>query len=510
MDYYLYGMSTIRRQSIISSIVIYIGFAVGLLNTYFFTKEGLFTQEQYGLIGIFIAISALMMAFAQMAMPSYIFKFYPYYKDHLALRKNDMLTWALVVSCIGFLMVMIAGWAFKDLVIRKFGTNSPQLIQYYYWIFPMGFGLTIYTVLESYAFGLGKPVLTSFLREVKWRLLTTLLIVLFSAGIIGDYSLFIKLYSFSYLLIALFLLGYLIYTRQIHLTFRVSKVSRRLFSKIVTFSLFLYSGTLIFNIAQVFDSLVIASVLEGGEAKVGIFTLAQLMAGVIQAPQRAIVASAIPHIARAWKEKNIELLQRIYQRSSLNQLIFALGLFFLIALNYFEAVKTFQLKEIYLSGFNVFILLGLMRIVDMGTGVNTQIMGTSNYWKFDLISGIVLLFFMLPLSYFLAKKYDIIGPAIANLISVAIYNLIRIIFLWKKFKLFPFTRQSLYTLLASIAAYAICHYSLLAIHGFPGLILRSIVFVLLYGSAVIYFRLSPDILPVLATIGRRLRLIKKK
>ncbi len=32
-------MSNIRRQSIISSVVIYIGFAVGLLNTYFWKNE---------------------------------------------------------------------------------------------------------------------------------------------------------------------------------------------------------------------------------------------------------------------------------------------------------------------------------------------------------------------------------------------------------------------------------------------------------------------------------------
>ena len=76
-------MSNIRRQSIISSGVVYIGFVVGLLNIYFFTKQDLFLSSQYGLTTIFIAIATLMMAFSTLAMPSYIFKFYPYYKDNL-------------------------------------------------------------------------------------------------------------------------------------------------------------------------------------------------------------------------------------------------------------------------------------------------------------------------------------------------------------------------------------------------------------------------------------------
>jgi len=77
------------RQSIISSVVIYIGFAVGLLNTYFFTKEGYFHKNEYGLTTVFIAIAVLMNGLTTLGMPAYITKFYPYYKDNL--RPNKMI-----------------------------------------------------------------------------------------------------------------------------------------------------------------------------------------------------------------------------------------------------------------------------------------------------------------------------------------------------------------------------------------------------------------------------------
>ena len=70
-------------------------------------KQGLFTEAQYGLTTLFIAIATMMMAFANLAMPSYIYKFYPYYNDYLPPRKNDMITWSLLVSTIGFILVMI-------------------------------------------------------------------------------------------------------------------------------------------------------------------------------------------------------------------------------------------------------------------------------------------------------------------------------------------------------------------------------------------------------------------
>ncbi len=107
-----------------------------------FTKEGGFTKEQYGLTGIFIAIATLMFSFANLGMPSYIYKFYPYYNDNLDKKRNDILSLALVVSLVGFCFVALGGFYFRDIVIRKFG-YSPELVQYYYWIFPFGLGLNL-------------------------------------------------------------------------------------------------------------------------------------------------------------------------------------------------------------------------------------------------------------------------------------------------------------------------------------------------------------------------------
>ncbi len=496
-------MSTLRRQSIISSIVIYIGFAVGILNTYFFIKPGLFEPAQYGLTTLFIAIAMMMMAFSSLGMPAYVFKFYHYYNDHLPPRKNDMITWALLFSLIGFGLVVIAGLVFKQLVIRKFSENSQLLVTYYYWIFPMGLGLTIYNILEAYAWSLHKSVLTNFLREVQWRLFTTLLIVLFITGVIKDFDLFIKLFAFGYPVIAVTLLSYLILTKKIHFTFKISKVTRRMLPKIVALCSFVYGGTLIFTLSQVFDSFVIASVLEDGLGKAGIFALATIMTSIIQAPQRAIISASISHLSKGWKEKNMALLQKIYQRSSINLLIFACGIFLLVWLNFYDAIGMVG-KPAYLQAGNIFFLLGITKIIDMGTGVNGQIIATSTRWRFELLSGIVLLVVMLPLTYILTKQYGIIGPAIASLFSITLYNSIRIIFLWKNFKLFPFTKETVFTILLAGSCYGVCYFAFRNMEGFTGLIIRSLLFIILYAFGIVYLKLSPDIKPVLQTIRKKL------
>ena len=498
-------MSNIRRQSIISSLIIYFGFAVGLLNTWLFaSREAGFQDNQFGLYNAFIAIAMLMMALSNMAMPSYIYKFFPYYKDHLPAKKNDQLTIALVVGLIGFAGVAIAGFVFKGLVIKKYITNAPEIVTHYSWIFILGLGLLLFTLLEAYTWQLHKSVFTNFLKEVAWRLFTTVLIALFAWGIIRDFDLFIRLFAFSYPFIALVLLLYLVFTRQIHFTFSISKVTRRFTGSILRLCGFVYIGSLIFTVSLVFDSFVITSKLTNGLALLAVYSVAQNIAAMIQVPQRGIIAASIAHLSRAWKEKNMGLLQRVYQRSSLNQLLFACGFLALIILNFTDAVYTFGLKGTYLEAYYVVIFLGLAKLVDMGTGVNSQIIATSTYWRFEMLSGVVLLLVMLPLSYWFTVEFGIAGTAAAQLISITVYNIIRILFLWRKFNLFPFTVSTLYTLLLAGGAWIICYYAFRNLHSWTGLFARSTVFLLLYGGSVIAFRVSPDVQAVLLAVKNRL------
>lgn len=502
-------MSQIRKQSIVSSLVVYIGFAIGFLNTYLFTRQGGFTQAEYGLTGIFMAIANIMYSFANLGMVAYIYKFYPYYNDNEPKKKNDMLSWALLVSLLGFCVVIIAGILFKDLVIRKYGTNSPDLVKYYYYVFPFGLGLTLFTVLEAYAWQLKKSVFTNFLREIQFRLLTTLLIVLSFAGIIASFDLFIKIYSFTFLAVAIILLGYLVFTKHISFSFSVSRVSKKFYRKIIALISFVYGGSLVFTVSMVIDTIIIAAVLPDGLALAGVYTLAQNIASLIQAPQRGVISSSIGPLSQAWKDKDMARISRIYNSSSINQLLFSVAMFALIWLNFDDAVLNFQLQHRYLEAAWVFFFIGMMRIVDMGTGVNSQIISTSTRWRFDFITGIILLSITLPLNYILTKYYyGVTGPAIANLITFTIYNSIRYWFLYKKFNLQPFSLKTFYTILLGIALYFCCFFLFRHMHGFVGMISRSVLFLVLFAAGTKLLNLSPDVKPVWQNIQKRLGIKK--
>lgn len=495
-------MSQVRKQSIISTIFVYGGFLIGFFSTYLFTRQGsVFTPSEYGLTGIFVSVGNIMFAFANLGTVAVVYKFYPYYNDNLAKKKNDLLTWTLLISILGFCCVILAGIVFKDIVIRKFGGNSPDFVKYYFWVFPFGFSLLLFSMFEVFAWNIRKSVFTTFLRELFFRIITLVLIFLLTFTWIESFDAFIKMYAFSYFIVAVVLLIYLIWKKEFYITFTISRVTKKFYKKMMSMASLIYVGSTIYTIAMFIDQIIIMSLM--GTGPVGIFMLGFVVSGLVQAPQRGAVAASIPVLAKAWKDKDYEKINLIYQRSGINLLIASMGIFLLVWLNYVDAVNTFKLKPEYLQSQWIFFFLGLARVVDLGTGVNSQIIGTSTFWRFEFISGMVLLTLAVPLNYLLVKHYGIIGAGYSALISYSVYNAIRIIFLQRKFNMHPFTMKTVYAILFAFVSYLICYYAFQSFHGFWTMILRSVVFIALYGGSIIYFDLTPDVLPVLGNIKRR-------
>jgi O-antigen/teichoic acid export membrane protein len=98
--------------------------------------------------------------------------------------------------------------------------------------------------------------------------------------------------------------------------------------------------------------------------------------------------------------------------------------------------------------FGLFLILGFGKLIDMSTGMNGAIIGTSNYWKFDFISNLIFVVISIPLNIILIKQFGLTGLAISNLGTLLIFNLIRYLFLYKKFNFQPYQPKHLLLLVA--------------------------------------------------------------
>lgn len=484
-------MGNIRKQTILSSILVYIGFLIGAVNMFFYVKNGSFTQEQFGLTRIFFDFGQNMYVFASLGVLPVIYKFYPYYKDNLEEKKIDLMTWAMVASFIGFIIATVIALLFKPLLVAQYQVKSPMIITYFYWMIPFALGMLLFAVMEAFCWAIQQTVITNALKETVMRAITTIFILLYYFEVV-NFSQFIYLFTFLYFIIFLILLIYLIRTKQLPFALQISRVTKKFHKKMFSMQALLFGGTIITALAQTIDSFIIASFSNLGLAAVGVFGLAQYASNLIQVPMRSMQSITAGALSRAWKDKDFPEIHRIYSRSCINLLLMGIFIYGNVLLNFDASIQVFDIQENYQQAFLIICVLGIARLIDVGTGVNGIIIGTSIHWRFDFLSGVVLLAFRIPLTYFLIKYLGLIGSAIAELTAFGVYNLIRFEFLRRKYGMQPFTQKTIWAVVSGLAAFAICYLLFNDIEGWLGIFLRVGVYSACIVLSVIYGRLTPD------------------
>jgi O-antigen/teichoic acid export membrane protein len=103
----------------------------------------------------------------------------------------------------------------------------------------------------------------------------------------------------------------------------------------------------------------------------------------------------------------------------------------------------------------VILFIGAARLFDMATGVNGEIILQSRYYRFNLISVAMLAVLIIGTNYIFIPLYGINGAAFATALSVFLYNIIKFLFLWIKFRMQPFSVKTIFiVLIAGVTFFA--------------------------------------------------------
>lgn len=494
-------MGIIRKQSIFSSVFSYIGFAIGAVNKLLIFPL-FFTSKQIGLTTLLVDIGLVFSAVATLGTGSITAKFFPFYKEYLPKRKNDLPSFTLFICLGGCLIVMAILFLCQNFISRKFGTQSPLFVTHYSLLYPLVVSIALFSLFESYAWSIQKTVISNFLREVAFRVFVLGLLLLYIYKAISLET-FFTLYAFIYVPSVLILLFYLIRSGNFPINFSVSNVTRRMYRRIAAFGALIFSSSLLNVISRAIDVIFLASQSSGGLSDANVFSYGSYMISIMEVPQRSIVAIATPIISQAWKDKNEKGIENLYHKTSLNLLIVGLAIWGLIFLNLDNAVQ--YLGKEYAPMKSVFIIMGIAKLIDLGTGANSQILLLSKYWRLDFFTNMTYVFISLPLNYILIHKYGIYGPAWANLIALTVFNSIRFIYIWKLFHIQPFTVYTLYAILLAAACIASAHFIPIASNLFIDIIIRSIVFAGIFAGCILLFNISPDITGLYQYALQRLR-----
>lgn len=479
-------MGIVRKQSFLSSIFMYAGAVIGALNTMILFPK-FFKPEDYGLYTVFIDCAMVFSGLITFGAMNTFIKFYPTYQSHLKPKENDLPFWVVLFTFIGSVLFVLACLLYPELIERKFGHNSKLFVQNFNLVIPLALSFAAFLVLEAFCWMIRKTVVSNFVREVMFRLFMLVCIIAYIFHWI-TWRQFFFLFSFMYIPGVIILLWTIAKDGNIKIIPKISRVTKRLHKKILVFSTFHFSGILINILPKAMDGIMLASIT--GLSSAAVYNMSLNFLTMVDIPQRSMTGIASALISEAWKNKDRKKIKEIYHKTSLNLLVVGILIFGIFYSNMDNMVRFVGPSYALIK--QVFLIGGIAKLVDMGMGMNQAILGYSKYWRLDFFTSTIALFLTIAINYWCIRQWGLMGAAIGNALCLIGFNLIRFAYNWKLFKLQPFTKNTVYTVL--VGAGALIPTLLLPYLGnmFLDAFVRAGLFVGLYALGILYFNISSD------------------
>jgi len=446
-------MGIIKRQTIKTSIVTYIGVLLGAINTLWLYPAFL-EAEEIGLITLLTNISLIIAPLAQMGVNGIILKYYPYVKDDEE-KKGAFVYFIMLIPFLGYLFSMLLLFICRDLVIENFADNSPLIVDYLIWLVPLSFILAGRNVADTFSRAQFRITMPKFFKEVVFRILLFALVITYS------------MYQFEldYLVIGLVtvfglnLILVLLYLRQLHfikIVWSIKSLDKKLIKESLIYGSYIILSGFAGMIVTKIDSWMIASKLD--LANTGIFTIALYIGLAIEMPKRSLNLISLPVIGKAMKEDRLDEVEELYSKSSLIQLIIGSLLLICVWINIDDLFLLIPNSEIYAEGKYVVLFIGLAVLFDMATGVNNEIILMSDFYKWNIVIMLFLIVVAIINNEILIPLYGISGAALATAISIFLFNVIKYIIVYFKLGIQPFSKKTLIALIIAIGIYLLSSY----------------------------------------------------
>jgi O-antigen/teichoic acid export membrane protein len=211
---------------------------------------------------------------------------------------------------------------------------------------------------------------------------------------------------------------------------------------------------------------------------------------LMEVPVRSMTGITFSVLSQAWKDKNTGKVFTIYSKTALNLLIAGVAIMGTLVLNMQNVIAL--LGSTYQPMIVVVYILGVSKLIDLGTGLNSHLLLSSKHWKIEFVTNIFLVFMAGGLNYLLVRRYNIIGSAWATLIAFTVYNTVRFFLIWKLFKMQPFKLANLWVILIAagsfVVAWIIPHIKVI----FLDIVVRSALYVCIFFFLLIRLHISHD------------------
>ncbi|MDZ7880368.1 MAG: polysaccharide biosynthesis C-terminal domain-containing protein [Saprospiraceae bacterium] len=492
-------MGIIKRQSIKNSLVSYLGVIIGALSTIFIYP--LIDSKDLGLVSFIISNVTILVPFASFALSYTVIHFFPIFKDEKR-QHNGFLFLVTSATLVTSLIFTGLIYLFRIELSHYFGKESTDFLNSLPYILVITVVFAQSILFTAYASNFNRIVVPNIFQNLLMKIIQPFLILLFFYSIISLESVF-KGVTLGYILGLIGLIGYIANLKQLHLKPNKTFLTPVLRKQIVSYSAFnilVLSGAFL---SSSVDKMLIGPMISF--KAVAVFNIASLIAETIDVPRKALAGIAAPLISESMKKDDIGHVHDIYRKTAYLQTL--AGVFFLAGIwactdSLFDLMP--KNSDIYREGKYVVLILGLVRLVDMSTGTNSEIITYSKYYRFNLLSLAIMAGLNIALNLLLIPPFQLVGSALATLISTTIVNYWRMIFIYQKIKIHPLQVNMIWVVLIGFLAWYVAFLTPSVSSPLINILLKGSIVTVLFLSGILYFKLSEDVQKVYDKVYKKI------
>lgn len=432
-------MSVVARQGVKYSIIGYLGFLLGTFSAIFIFP---YDMEFYGKLRYILPTAEIIVPIIVFGLSFSNVKFFA--KVNADGKHHNMLSLSLLAVIINFLIVvggffLIAYWfpEFKKLEIWKMKNL----------ILPLALVLALSSVFNKFLTNYKRVVVPNIFENFVPKLANLGAFCLFFFMGFAEKS----AYGFFFMMFVISLFGYGLYTNRLEkvkFDFDLGYFKKdNFYREILTYSLFGFLGNIGNYIAIKIDSYMIGEFISFEEN--GIYNNIYSIISLIVVPQMGLFNLSAPIINKVLANGDYNELDRFHKKTSLSLFFLGLVLFCCIAVGFPYLADFMKNGEDLRSSEPIVWVLGFAMLFDLATGFNGHIISLSRYYKFNIVVMLILAVLTITTNMLFLKHTDlgILGIAMAYAISLSLFNIIKIIFNYIKFKVFPLGIEMMYAMI---------------------------------------------------------------
>ena len=489
-------MGIVLNQSFKNTIITYIGFAIGGINTIYLYPVML-GATFYGLTNYIVSSANVIMPLFAIGMQNTLVKFYSQYQTDA--ERSRFLSFTVLFPLLLIIPLLLIGLFFQDDILY-FLSKKNAVVKSYIWLIPfIALCMAYFEIFYAWLRVHMHSVFGNFIKEVALRLVSLFLLI-------GVYYHWITVEGFVYATAVVYLLALLVI---MFYAFSVEKPNFQFkmpvnTKAILTYTFYIILSGSVANLLLDGDKMILNQYMN--IENIAFYSVATYIALVISVPSRAMHQIVYPITAKLMHEEKHEEMNILYKKTSINlQLVggyVMLGIF----------VNINKLYEMvppeYAGGILVVFMIGLSKYFDLILGNNNAIIFNTKYYRTVLFLGVALVVLTVILNMIFIPIYGIIGSAFATLLSITLYSLAKLLFVVKKLNLYPFTNQTLYSMALTLVLFLAFYFWEFPFSPIISIVLKLILMTIVYVYLNYRFVISIEINEVIDNVLKKLKIIK--